>query len=125
MFSGAPDLHQYVNTVQTSPKVFGFNRLHAFAKGGVFAEAGPEAVMPLTRDASGRLGVSASGSSVTVNVINNAAGEGYETKASVNNNNGGLNIELLIVKTMASDMRRNGPITQGLSQVFGLSRSAG
>lgn len=125
VFSGAPGLHQYVNTVQTSPKVFGFSRMHAFANGGVFAEAGPEAVMPLTRDASGRLGVSGSGASVTVNVINNAAGDGYETKATVNNNNGGLNVDLLIVKALASDMRRNGPITQGFSRVFGLSRSAG
>lgn len=50
-----------------------------FASGGVvsrptiapmamFGEAGPEAIMPLKRDASGRLGVSGSGSSVIVNI---------------------------------------------------------
>jgi hypothetical protein len=34
--------------------------MFAFAKGtGLMGEAGPEAIMPLTRDASGRLGVSA------------------------------------------------------------------
>lgn len=61
VFSGAPSLHQYVNTVQTSPKTFAFDTLHKYAKGGVFAEAGPEAVMPLTRDSQGRLGVYAQG----------------------------------------------------------------
>jgi phage-related minor tail protein len=38
---------------------------------GVMGEAGPEAVMPLTRLPSGKLGVEASGKGVTVNVINN------------------------------------------------------
>ncbi len=65
VFSGAPGLHQYVNTVQDSPKVFSFDRLHKYAKGGVFAEAGPEAVMPLARDSNGRLGVRAQGGSGT------------------------------------------------------------
>ena len=65
VFSGAPSLHQYVNTVQDSPKVFSFDRLHKYAKGGVFAEAGPEAVMPLARDSNGRLGVRAQGGSGT------------------------------------------------------------
>ena len=61
-FIGSPSLHQYVNTVQTTPRMFEYQNLHGFAKGGVFAEAGPEAVMPimaseLGRDAKGRLGI--------------------------------------------------------------------
>lgn len=59
VFSGSPSLHQYANTVQTTPQSFAYQNLHGFAKGGVFAEAGPEAVMPLTRDHQGRLGVKA------------------------------------------------------------------
>ncbi|MFK3690419.1 phage tail length tape measure family protein [Agrobacterium tumefaciens] len=44
----------YSNQVVNRPTLF------AFAKGtGLMGEAGPEAIMPLTRDASGRLGVSA------------------------------------------------------------------
>lgn len=44
----------YSNQVVNRPTMF------AFAKGtGLMGEAGPEAIMPLTRDASGRLGVSA------------------------------------------------------------------
>lgn len=51
----SPSLHHYVNGVYDSPRTF------AFAKGGVFAEAGPEAIMPLARDARGRLGVRSEG----------------------------------------------------------------
>jgi lambda family phage tail tape measure protein len=60
----SPSLHSYTNTVQTTPKLF------TFAQGGVFAEAGPEAIMPLERNEQGELGVKASASNVTVNVIN-------------------------------------------------------
>lgn len=52
------DLHQYANTIVSSPTLF------RFAKGGAFrtgemGEVGPEAIMPLARDTSGRLGVRA------------------------------------------------------------------
>jgi len=49
----SPSLHQYANNVYDNPQLF------TFAKGGVFAEAGPEAIMPLARDSTGKLGVSA------------------------------------------------------------------
>lgn len=50
------DLSQYSNSVVSSPTLF------AFAKGaGLMGEAGPEAIMPLTRAADGSLGVRAVG----------------------------------------------------------------
>lgn len=64
----SPSLSMYRNQVHDSPKLF------AFAKGaGVFAEAGPEAIMPLTRGPDGNLGVRAHGGggeskSQTINV---------------------------------------------------------
>lgn len=64
----SPSLSLYRNQVHDSPKLF------AFAKGaGVFAEAGPEAIMPLTRGPDGNLGVRAHGGggeskSQTINV---------------------------------------------------------
>lgn len=62
----SPSLSAYSNGVYNSPQLF------AFAKGaGVFGEAGPEAIMPLTRAADGSLGVRAVGSGV-----NNKAGTG-------------------------------------------------
>ena len=49
---GSPSLSAYSGGVYDSPKFF------AFAKGaGVFGEAGPEAIMPLTRSSDGSLGV--------------------------------------------------------------------
>jgi lambda family phage tail tape measure protein len=53
-------LHQYTNQVVDRPTLF------AFAQGGVFGEAGPEAVMPLTRTRDGNLGVRAQGGGGTV-----------------------------------------------------------
>lgn len=48
----SPSLSSFSGGVYDSPQVF------AFAKGaGVFGEAGPEAIMPLTRSADGSLGV--------------------------------------------------------------------
>ncbi|WP_265409160.1 phage tail tape measure protein [Pseudomonas aeruginosa] len=53
----SPSLSAFSNGVYNSPQFF------AFAKGaGVFGEAGPEAIMPLTRAADGSLGVRAIGS---------------------------------------------------------------
>jgi lambda family phage tail tape measure protein len=53
------DLHQYVNTVVSSPTLFRFAKGGAF--GGLFGEAGPEAVMPLKRGKDGSLGVQVQG----------------------------------------------------------------
>ena len=86
VFSDAPGLHRYVNTIQSSPKVFGFGKLHGFANGGVFAEAGPEAVMPLARDQQGRLGVRSQGSTTGDVVFNFAiSNEGTATQATEGN----------------------------------------
>lgn len=51
----SPSLSAFSNGVYDTPQVF------AFAKGGIFAEAGPEAIMPLARGADGSLGVKARG----------------------------------------------------------------
>ncbi|WP_286917802.1 MULTISPECIES: phage tail tape measure protein [Pseudomonas] len=52
----SPSLSTFSNGVYNTPQTF------AFAKGaGIFAEAGPEAIMPLTRGADGSLGVRALG----------------------------------------------------------------
>lgn len=62
----SPSLSAYSNGVYDSPQLF------AFAQGaGVFGEAGPEAIMPLTRAADGSLGVRAVSSGV-----NNAQASG-------------------------------------------------
>lgn len=66
----SPGLSKYVNGVYDSPQYFTFQGASKFAKGGVFAEAGAEAIMPLTRDSAGRLGVRADGAGGATPQIN-------------------------------------------------------
>lgn len=87
---GAGALSQYSNGVYDSPQMFQFSGAQKFAKGGVFGEAGPEAIMPLTRDANGRLGVKAEGgggTGVQIGVTVNVATDGTAT-GNVTSNNG-------------------------------------
>lgn len=126
VFSGSPSLHAYANTVQTTPQTFAFDRVHTFAKGGIFAEAGPEAVMPLARDSSGRLGVMASGagnsgiSSIRV-VINNQGSKDQEVKSAEPSFDAEGFVISLIVKDVASD----GRVAQTFQKQYGLNRAAG
>lgn len=74
----SPSLSAYSGGVYDSPQLF------AFAKGaGVFGEAGPEAIMPLTRAADGSLGVRAlndlsanSAGSIQTNITINVTSDG-------------------------------------------------
>ncbi|EFL5742877.1 phage tail tape measure protein [Escherichia coli] len=66
----SPGLSKYVNGVYDSPQYFTFQGASKFAKGGVFGEAGPEAIMPLAKDSAGRLGVRAQGGGSIAPVIN-------------------------------------------------------
>ncbi|SEK37573.1 phage tail tape measure protein, lambda family [Kosakonia sacchari] len=78
----SPSLSAYSNGVYNSPQLF------AFAQGaGVFAEAGPEAIMPLTRASDGSLGVRAVGSGV-----NSAAPSGGAPQVNIHiDSNGNTN----------------------------------
>jgi lambda family phage tail tape measure protein len=76
----------FTNSVVSSPTLFKFANGGALSN-GVMGEAGPEAIMPLTRGPGGRLGVDASGSgggvSVTVNVdAKSSSVEGDDKRSS-------------------------------------------
>jgi len=77
----SPSLHQYSNQVYDTPQIF------QFAKGaGIFAEAGPEAIMPLKRGADGKLGVAAQKTGndsrpIVIN-INSSSGDKAEIRRS-------------------------------------------
>lgn len=100
VFGSPGGLHQYVNQIHNTPKVF------AFARGGVFAEAGPEAVMPLGRDSSGRLGVRASGGNTSVEV-HNYTGQPGTTRESVDSR-GNRRVEVILGEMVAAELRRPG-----------------
>jgi len=120
---GAPGgVSAWRNQVVDRPTFF------AFASGGVMGEAGPEAIMPLSRGAGGRLGVDASGmGGVTINVINNASGAQTTTRERTEGNN--RIIDVLIEQidgAMASGITRGSSKTAAaLGNTFGLNRVAG
>lgn len=98
----------FTNSIVSSPTLF------KFANGGKFGlmgEAGPEAVMPLSRDSSGRLGVVANGgSSSGVQVVINNMGTSStvtEQKETVDSR-GNRRIELTIADAVASEQARPG-----------------
>ncbi len=119
--------------------VFNSGRVQAFASGGVvnsptyfpmknglglMGEAGPEAIMPLTRGADGKLGVKASGGSskVTVNVINQSGGQ-VETKER-EGANGEREIEVLILGTVERGIT-SGRLDKSMSSTYGVRRKGG
>ncbi|HCQ7771969.1 TPA: phage tail tape measure protein [Enterobacter kobei] len=85
----SPGLSKYVNGVYDSPQYFTFQGASKFAKGGVFAEAGEEAIMPLTRDSAGRLGVRAQGGGGSGNQINVDIYVDNKGNATANTSGGG------------------------------------
>lgn len=134
VFSGAPALSQYSNSLLTEPTFFGFDKLHAFATGaalGVGGEAGTEAVMPLTR-VGNDLGVRAminvvgSGASdkpkVTVNNYNQSSNARVETRQTTSAN-GDISIETFIIDVVTGGIA-NGNFNTAFKNKYNL-RTAG
>ena len=123
VFSGAPSLSAYSNTVQTSPKFFNYGALHRFANGGVFAEARPEAVMPLTRMGNGKLGVQSSGSG-GVNIVVNNNGSSAQATAEDRGTDamGTRQIEIMITDIVAKSMA-TGRLDTAMKGAFNIRRA--
>lgn len=105
----------FSNGIYSSPTMF------AFAKGGKFGvmgEAGPEAVMPLTRGPDGSLGVRADGGSsapVIVNVINNS---NAQAKTEQRQTSQGVEIDVLIDELVGEKMVRPGTSSNNALRAF-------
>ena len=106
----------FTNSIVSSPTLF------KFAKGtGLMGEAGPEAIMPLTRDSSGKLGVQASGSgsNVSVQVINNTNAQA--TTNETVDSKGNRKIEVVIGDMTAGEISRSGSASQkSIRSTFGI-----
>lgn len=100
--------------IVTAPTVF------PMARGmGLMGEAGPEAVMPLTRLSGGDLGVKAAPVNVTIN--NNASGVDVATST---NADGSLNIDI-ISKAIANQIATGGSAVAGaIERAYGVGRGA-
>lgn len=124
VFASSPSLSQYSNQVHSSPKLF------AFAKGaGVFGEAGPEAIMPLTRGPDGNLGVRASGGSggpggPSMNVkfeVNNYTGAQIRQREETSAMPDGSVLKRFILDVVGESFSSgSGAAYQGAKQRFGL-----
>lgn len=118
----------FSNSIVTRPTAFQFAKGGGFGL-GVMGEAGDEAVMPLARDSSGKLGVRASGgggSNVVVNVIESPGNGGKQERK---NENGVDMINIWVEKiksSVANDIARgDGAVPHALAATYGLNRVAG
>lgn len=129
-------ISDYSGSVVSSPTTFDFNEhLTAFRKGaGLMGEAGPEAVMPLTRGPDGTLGVrsytpdfSMPTPEVTVNVINNTGQQVQAQTTAAPDGQGGLNIEVVLDQVEAGMVQRDNAgrsrFANHLDRTRGLSRA--
>lgn len=111
----SPSLSRFSNQVHSTPQFF------AFAKGaGVFGEAGPEAIMPLTRAPDGNLGVravggSGAGASTSISVsapvnisVPDRSGEGMELDQGLLQQNMQKQMEIAAQKAVAESWRPGG-----------------
>ena len=103
-------LKQYENGVYNTPQFF------AFAKGGVFGEAGYEAIMPLARSSTGQLGVKASVAPVNVVINNNA---GVSVTSSESTNEAGERQVLLTIEKMMGGMVASGKLDKAMAGRYG------
>jgi lambda family phage tail tape measure protein len=69
----------FTNSVVSKPTLFKF-AAGGTMQTGVMGEAGPEAIMPLSRGANGKLGVASSGGTGTTNVTVNVDASGSKTQ---------------------------------------------
>lgn len=105
----------YSNGIYNSPTLFKFGKGGKF---GLMGEAGPEAVMPLTRGPDGSLGVRAENSSaspVVVNVINNS---NAQAKVEQRQTSQGMEIDVMIDQLVAEKMNQPGTSSNNALRAF-------
>ena len=126
VFDNSPSLSAFSGGVYDKPQTF------AFAQGaGVFAEAGPEAIMPLSRGANGKLGVQSTGeqgggNTMVVNIVE-SKGNGGKQEHTSNNGVDTLTIMVEQIKSsIAGDISRgSGAIPAAMSRTYGVNRTVG
>ena len=119
----SPSLSAYSGGVYDTPRLF------AFAHGaGVFGEAGPEAIMPLSRGADGVLGVRATTAAPKI-VINQIESPGRGGQVE-QRQDGDVSVVDMFVDQIESKMATNvrqgrGTLNAAITTTFGLNRSRG
>ena len=85
---------------------------------GLMGEAGPEAIMPLSRGKDGKLGVSGGGT--VVNIQNNSGQEATATTETGPNGEEFINV---VIGAVANDMATGGATAKAVEQSYGVRRS--
>lgn len=85
---------------------------------GLMGEAGPEAILPLSRGSDGKLGVKSTGGGVVVNVINNSTGTQIEQQTSSD----GARIDVIISDIVKQGFA-DGSFDATLRQSFNVRRA--
>lgn len=67
---------------------------------------------------------SGTGGNVNINIKNEAGADGYQASAVAKRNESGLDIDIIVKRAVASDLRNNGGIAQQFASTFGLRRTA-
>lgn len=98
-----------------SPTAFGFGS----GQKGLAGEAGPEAILPLRRGSGGDLGVAASITPVTVNVINQSGNEVQQSEKT--GPNGEKTIEILVTNKVREGIV-SGKFDSAFKQSYGINR---
>jgi phage-related minor tail protein len=84
---------------------------------GVMGEAGPEAIMPLKRNAQGKLGVEAASTNITI--VNNAGADVQATETT--NSDGSKQIDIFIERKV-KEMFGTGTMDKSMKSSYGLTR---
>jgi len=120
VYSGA-GIGAYSGTVVTRPTLF------AFAKGtGLMGEAGPEAILPLDRDSSGKLGVRASVSAAAaagpvINIINQSSARVGEVQER-NDTSGRRRYDIVMSDAVSAGLSApGGKARRTLRQAYGIN----
>lgn len=101
--------------IVSSPTSFGYGN----GQSGLMGEAGPEAILPLQRDSSGNLGVSASLSPVTINIINQNGSDVQQSETT--GPDGSKQIDILITSKVSQAIT-NGKFDKAMKSSYGLTR---
>lgn len=101
--------------IVTGPTGFGYGN----GQSGLMGEAGPEAILPLKRDSSGDLGVSASLNPVTINIINQNGSDVQQSETT--GPDGSKQIDIMIT-TKVSQGIAAGKYDKAFKSAYGLQR---
>lgn len=109
----------FTNSVVSSPTLFKFANGGAL---GLMGEAGPEAIMPLRRDPSGRLGVSGGGGGDVVVQINDYRSGGEQAQVEESMTPDGRRMISVLIRDEVKRAIRSGDMDRDMQSAYGSTR---